>query len=76
VAVLKLGDGSDGEGYLSPDKIGFYDLASAGETTSVAYNSVYDELAISLKAIDEDGMEYALAKGSVHVIPSVAGWIE
>lgn len=39
VTVFKLGD-KDGD--PGPDMVGFYDLAGFGETTSVAYNPVYD----------------------------------
>lgn len=76
MTVLKLGDGSDTDGDLSPTLVGFYDLTGAGETTSVAYNSVYDELAIAVKATDDDGVEDLLSKGHVRVVPSVADWIE
>ncbi|CAM9455468.1 unnamed protein product, partial [Scytosiphon promiscuus] len=56
--------------------VGFYDLTAAGETTSVAYNPVFDELAIAVKATDDDGVEDPLTKGHVRVVPSVVDWID
>lgn len=76
MTVLKLGDGSVEDGDLSPSLVGIYDLSAVGETTSVAYNSVYDELAMSVKAIDGNGAEDPLSKGTVRIVPSVADWIE
>lgn len=72
MTVLKLGDKDDD---LSPEMVGFYDLAGVGETTSVAYNPVYDELAISVKATDDDGVADPLSKGTVRVVQSVVDWI-
>ena len=40
-----------------------------GEATSVAYNPVYDELAIAVKSYD------ALTKGNLHIVSSVEDWI-
>ncbi|CAN0128269.1 unnamed protein product, partial [Ascophyllum nodosum] len=55
---------------LDPTLVGFYNAtATHGEATSVAYNNVYDELAISVKAYDE------LTQGQVHIISSVEDWI-
>ncbi|CAB1109406.1 unnamed protein product [Ectocarpus sp. CCAP 1310/34] len=76
LTVLKLGDGSVEDGNLSRSLVGIYDLSAEGETTSVAYNSVCDELAMSVKAIDDDGAEDPLSKGTVRIDPSVADWIE
>lgn len=50
--------------------IGFYNsMSTFGEPTSVAYNSVYDELAISVTAFDP------LTKGQVYIVSSVESWI-
>ena len=55
---------------LDPTFVGFYNAtATHGEATSVAYNKVYDELAISVAAYDE------LTQGQVHIISSVEDWI-
>ena len=55
---------------LSPAVVGFYNsTATFGEPTSVAYNPVYDELAISVKAFD------TLTKGQVYIVSSVEGWM-
>lgn len=64
LTIFKVGDD------LSPYMIGFYDtMLTFGAPTSVAYNSVYDELAISVTAYDP------LTKGQVYVISSVENWI-
>lgn len=55
---------------LDPMPIGFYNAtATHGESTSVAYNDVYDELAISVAAYDP------LTLGQVHIISSVEDWV-
>ncbi|CAN0162374.1 unnamed protein product, partial [Ectocarpus fasciculatus] len=64
VSILKLGDD------LSLSELGFYSsMVTFGEPTSVAYNSVYDEVAISVKAFDP------LTKGRVYVVKSSDDWI-
>lgn len=65
VSVLKLGED------LSLSEIGFYtSMVPFGEPTSVAYNSVYDEVAISVKAFDP------LVKGRVYIVKSASEWME
>ena len=55
---------------LSPAVVGFYNsTATFGQPTSVAYNPVYDELAISVRAHD------ALTRGQVYIVSSVEDWI-
>ena len=55
---------------LSPAIVGFYNTtATFGDATSVAYNPVYDELAISVRAHD------TLTKGKVYIVSSVEDWI-
>lgn len=64
VTIFQIGDD------LSPALVGLYNsTATFGEATSVAYNSVYDELAIAVKSYDD------LTKGHLHVVPSVEDWI-
>ncbi|CAB1115103.1 unnamed protein product [Ectocarpus sp. CCAP 1310/34] len=64
VSILKLGDD------LSLSELGFYNsMAAFGEPTSVAYNPVFDEVAISVKAFDP------LTKGRVYVVKSSEDWI-
>ncbi|CAM9565311.1 unnamed protein product [Pylaiella littoralis] len=56
---------------LSPTKVGFYaNMTDFGEPTSVAYNSVYDTVAFSVKSFD------ALTKGRVYVVPSFDKWMD
>ncbi|CAM9455187.1 unnamed protein product [Scytosiphon promiscuus] len=65
VSILKLGED------LSLSEIGFYStMVPFGEPTSVAYNSVYDEVAISVKSFDP------LVKGRVYIFKSASEWIE
>lgn len=64
MTILKLGED------LNPEMVGFYDsMSSFGEPTSVAYNDVYDELAISVKSSDP------LTRGQVYIISSVKDWM-
>lgn len=64
VTILLVGED------LSPTEVGFYDRTAAfGETTGVAYNSVYDEVAFSVKSLD------ALTKGRVYVVPDFGEWL-
>lgn len=64
MTILKLDDD------LTPVFVGYYNsTATFGESTSVTYNPVYDELAIAVKSYD------ALTKGELRVISSVEDWI-
>ncbi|CBJ25800.1 alkaline phosphatase [Ectocarpus siliculosus] len=64
VSILKLGDD------LSLWELGFYDsMTTFGEPTSVAYNPVFDEVAISVRAFDP------LTRGRVYVVKSCEDWI-
>lgn len=64
MSILKVGDD------LSLSELGFYNsMVAFGEPTSVAYNSVFDEVAISVKAFDP------LTRGRVYVIKSADDWI-
>lgn len=65
VSILELADD------MSLAKIGFYDtMSSFGEPTSVAYSTVNDELAISVKAQDP------LTRGQLYVVSSVEAWMK